>query len=279
MPMIVVIAVGRELLTGRVLDANTQWLARRLRALGARLGRAVAVDDDVGAIAREVRRALEDGARLIITTGGLGPTRDDLTLAGIAEAVGLPQVLSAQARPLVEARYRALAEAGAVSEPSLTASREKMAMLPEGARPLPNPVGAAPGLVLEAGGALIVSLPGVPGEMRAIFDGSVEALVRARLGGVASLDLVVATGERDESRLAELLARVMAEVPGSYLKSRPTRFGRDVSIEVIVTGGGESQAEARSVAEAAAARLREHLDASRSRGEARRPEPSGPADG
>lgn len=263
--MTVVIAVGRELLTGRVLDTNTRWLAQRLRALGAPLDRAATVDDDVPSVAREIRRALEDGARLILTTGGLGPTRDDLTLAGVAEAVGVPLQPSEAARALVEARYRELAASGAVAEAGLTDSREKMAILPRGAMPLPNPVGAAPGVMLEAGGTLIVSLPGVPGEMRAIFDGSVEALVRARLGGVSSLDLVVATGEGDESRLSELLARVMAEVPGSYLKSRPTRFGRDVDMAVVITGTSDSVAEAKGIAEAAAMRLREILEAERVR--------------
>ncbi len=263
--MIVVIAVGRELLTGRALDTNTRWLAQRLRAVGGRLDRAVTVDDDLPSIAREVRRALEDGARLVITTGGLGPTRDDMTLAGVAEALGLPLDLSEAARALVEVHYRGLAGSGAVTEAGLTDSREKMAILPRGAKPLPNPVGAAPGVVLEAAGALIVSLPGVPSEMRAIFDGSVDALVRARVGGGSSVDLVVVTGERDESRLAEVLARVMAEVPGSYLKSRPTCFGPDVDIEVVITGSGDSSAEAGRVAETAAARLREILGAERAR--------------
>ena len=140
----VIIAIGREILRGRIQDANAWTLARRLTGLGVRVLRIVACDDDFVAIVREVHRAQEDGARLILTTGGLGPTDDDLTLAALAEATGRPLGLDEEARQLVASRYAALHQAGAVDDPGLTPTREKMARIPQGARALPNPVGAAP---------------------------------------------------------------------------------------------------------------------------------------
>src|SRR5438034_5748002 len=83
-----IVAVGRELLTGRTVDTNSAWIAARLTDLGAAVTRVVAVDDDPAAIAREIAGARERGTGLVITTGGLGPTLDDRTLAGVAAAFG-----------------------------------------------------------------------------------------------------------------------------------------------------------------------------------------------
>src|SRR5207244_4778569 len=83
-----IVAVGRELLTGRTVDTNSAWIAARLTDLGAAVTRVVAVDDDPAAIAREIAGARERGTALVITTGGLGPTVGDRTLAGLAAAFG-----------------------------------------------------------------------------------------------------------------------------------------------------------------------------------------------
>ena len=228
----VIIAVGREILRGRVHDSNSWMLARRLTGLGVRLLRIVACDDDLAAIVREVHRAREDGATLIVTTGGLGPTDDDLTLAALAEATGCVLVPEEEARRLVAARYAALHRTGAVDDPGMTPPREKMARLPRGARVLPNPVGAAPAVWLEVGRTTIVALPGVPAEMAAILEASVLPALAAQTPGTIYLERVIRTQARDESQVAPVLRRISQELPEVFLKSHATGFGADVRMEV-----------------------------------------------
>src|SRR5213592_10841 len=161
-----IVAVGRELLTGRTVDSNSASIAARLVALGAWVERIVAVDDDLAAVAREVGGARQRGASLVVTSGGLGPTFDDRTLAGVAAALGRPLVEHPAALAFVARRYTELAAAGAVEHSALTPPRRKMAALPAGAQPIDNPVGTAPGVLLVDGGFTVLALPGVPGEMR-----------------------------------------------------------------------------------------------------------------
>ncbi|HYL81576.1 MAG TPA: molybdopterin-binding protein, partial [Candidatus Acidoferrum sp.] len=97
----IILAVGREILRGRVHDSNSWTLARRFTGLGCEVLRIVSCDDDLVSIVREIRRAQEDGANLLIITGGLGPTEDDLTLRALAEAVGRSLALDAEASRLV----------------------------------------------------------------------------------------------------------------------------------------------------------------------------------
>jgi molybdenum cofactor synthesis domain-containing protein len=243
----VILSVGREILRGRVHDSNSWMLARRLTSLGVRLLRLVACDDDPSDIAREVRRAREDGATLIVTTGGLGPTDDDLTLAALAEATGRPLVLDEEARRLVAGRYAGLHQAGAVDEAGMTPAREKMARIPQGSRALPNPVGAAPAVWLEVGRMTLVALPGVPAETAAILEASVLPALAARTPGTVYLERAVTTQARDESQVAPILRRIAQELPDVFLKSHATRFGTDVRMEVFAStwAGGQSIAEER----------------------------------
>jgi molybdenum cofactor synthesis domain-containing protein len=173
MSQVEIVAIGRELVTGLVADTNSAWLAAQLTALGATVSRMVVVDDDPAAIAHEIRAA----HGLVITTGGLGPTLDDRTLAGIAAARGTRLVEHPDAVAFVARRYAELAAAGLVADGALTPPRRKMARLPEGAELVDNPVGTAPGVFMDG----IVALPGVPDEMRAVFAAALPR-IRAYLG-------------------------------------------------------------------------------------------------
>ena len=187
------------------------------------------------AIVREIRRAAEDGAALIVTTGGLGPTDDDLTLQALAEATGCPLALHPEARDLVAAQYATLARSGAVADGRMTAPREKMAWLPHGATPLPNPVGAAPGVWLEAARMNYVTLPGVPAEMQAILEQAVLPILAARVPGTVYAERRIVTQAHDESVVGPVLRRLGLELPEVYSKSHPTRFGSDVRMEVFAS--------------------------------------------
>lgn len=233
MVLAVIVAVGREILRGRIQDSNSWTLARRLTGLGYEVMRTVACDDNLAAIAREIRRAVEDGAGLILTTGGLGPTDDDLTLQALAEATGRPLTLDQDARRMVESRYADLHRTGAVVDPGMTPAREKMARIPRGARPLPNPVGAAPGVWLAEGGTTFVALPGVPSEMAAILEHSVLPALASRGAGAVYVERLITTQARDESEVAPILRRIARDVPEVFLKSHPTHFGADVHLQVF----------------------------------------------
>jgi nicotinamide-nucleotide amidase len=238
MKRVEIIAVGKEILRGQTLDTNSSWLAKRITALGGMVGRICIPDDDVAAIAQEIKTSFGNNAQVIITTGGLGPTFDDKTLAGIAEAIGLPLALHHQALEIVTRRYKELWEQGFVEQAEITPAREKMAYLPKGAEALDNPVGTAPAVSLTGPEWVIFALPGVPKEMQAIFEQTIIPRLKEILGVEFYLEETVNTGLGDESIITGMIDQVMREVPGTYLKSKATGFGRDVGLEVVITAAG-----------------------------------------
>jgi nicotinamide-nucleotide amidase len=256
-----IIAVGREILRGRVLDTNSNWLAQALTALGGEVGRICVVDDVPQEIGRELHAAMQHGAGLICTTGGLGPTFDDRTLESIAQAVNLPLVRHEAAYAFVAATYRRLHAEGAIAHQAMVPSREKMAMLPQGAEMIPNPTGSAPGMLLHWQQYLIIAMPGPPGEMRPMFQDSVAPLLRMRWAGRYRVEIAVQTNVSDESLLNPLFERVMAAVSGSYLKADPKGFGPDIRLAVYITGEGTEEATAQAIVQQARDQLKDALEA------------------
>jgi molybdopterin-biosynthesis enzyme MoeA-like protein len=255
----IILTIGREILRGRVQDTNSWTIARRLTGLGIPILRITVCDDDVEAVAREVTRAAGDGAGLVIATGGLGPTDDDLTLEGLAQATGRPVALDPAARRMVAERYVALARSGAVDDAALTPPREKMARIPRGSTPLPNPVGAAPGVWLEIGPSVHIALPGVPPEMIAILEASVLPMLASKTGGAAYLERRVTTPARDESLLAPVLRQIQRELPEVFLKSHATHFGPDVRMEVFASIWTADRTAGEALLDRAIARIRDRL--------------------
>ena len=225
-PTAEIISVGNELLIGHTLDTNSHWIAKRLTRFGWTLQRITVLRDSLASIKDGVTGALRRRPDLLITLGGLGPTHDDLTLKGIALALKKRLSLNPDALAMVKARYNAL-EASA----GLTRFRTKMATLPKGAHPLPNPVGTAPGVLVKVGKTSLVSLPGVPSEMKAIFTGSVIPMLRAAKGQ-APLEVSIALVGIIESALAPALDRTRKAFPGLYFKSHPR--GREGGIRSLI---------------------------------------------
>jgi len=160
------IFTGTELLLGEILNTHAQYLGQRLAALGIEVSRHVTVGDQWDLLAATLRRALER-SELVITTGGLGPTTDDLTKETAAEVLGLTMELDV---PSLEKIKQTLAERGI----PMVENMARQAYFPAGAKILPNPRGTAPGALLEHNGRLLILLPGPPGELRAMFEQSVE---------------------------------------------------------------------------------------------------------
>ena len=254
-PPVEIVSAGNEVLIGDVVDTNSNWLCARVTALGGSVRRTVMVRDEVEAIAAELRGALSRRPALIFTVGGLGPTEDDLTLAGVALGLGVEIELNAEAERLVAAKYAEFHARGYVPFAEMNESRRKMARLPAGAVPIVNPIGGAPAVLCERVGTAIVSLPGVPGELMAIVDDSLGT-VFARVFGTAHYEersLVVSL--QDESAIADLLCRAQAEHPDVYVKSRAKVLGSTPVIRVTLSARGADEARVDQLLAAAAARL------------------------
>jgi nicotinamide-nucleotide amidase len=226
-----IICVGNELLIGKTLNTNAQWLAKRITALGLSARRIMIVRDDADEISSAVREAIRRNPRFLITTGGLGPTFDDKTLEGLAKALECKLEINEEALMMVKEKYRKYAEEGKMKKAELTPPRVKMAKLPEGAKPLSNPVGTAPGVIMEHESITIVALPGVPSEMKAIFDGSVASLLKKVAGDATFFEMSIEATGVIESEMAPLIERVMHDNPYVYIKSHPKGAERIPRIE------------------------------------------------
>jgi molybdenum cofactor synthesis domain-containing protein len=242
------LAVGKELLIGRTVNTNANWLGRRMALMGGMLERVTTVDDELDVISSAAREALARYPDFVIVVGGLGPTPDDMTLKGIAMGTGRKLKTDPKALEMVRRHY---ADSG--RRVPLTKERRKMAVLPAGSSPLPNPVGTAPGVRLESGASVIFCLPGVPSEMKAIFRGSAEQEIAVSMGRLHRAQARLKILGVFESALAPVIARVKAKYPDTYVKSHPRgREEGESRIELDVAAVSADRDEAVSVAAAVA---------------------------
>ena len=189
-----ILAIGTEVLLGDLVDTNTAWLSARLAALGVSIYRHVTVGDNKQRIVAALLEALSR-ADLVITTGGLGPTSDDLTNECLGLAAGRQMVEYPEARRHVDEMFARFGR-----EP--TSSNYKQALFPEGSRLIPNPLGTAMGALLELDGALVATFPGVPIEMKRMFEETLEPFIKPRTEGSIVSRTLWFTGI-GESALAE----------------------------------------------------------------------------
>lgn len=214
---VVILVIGDEILSGRTRDANGNFLAERLDALGWRVRRIVVVPDEDAEIRRHVREALAD-ASVALCCGGLGSTHDDRTTAAVAAELSRKLVLDEAGWAKLVARYEKRYGPIAGIDPEIVAAARKMVLVPEGARLLANPVGAATGYALDASPGTVVVAPGVPAELQTMFNAEIAGKVlpeRAR-DAVLELDVLM-----PEARFAAALERVALAHPGVAVGSYP----------------------------------------------------------
>ncbi len=250
-----ILTIGNEVLDGLVVDTNANWMELRLVALGVKNVRLACVRDDIGEIGRGLDFLLET-CDLILTSGGLGPTHDDMTLAAIAQRFELPMCENPEALAIVKRQYQILFERGIVESPEITDSRRKMAIIPEGALPLDNRVGGAPGVKLSIGKAIIFCLPGVPSELKFIFENSVIPWIKENVSS-SYVEKVVYFPIRDETMFAPHIDPVMKKHKGVYIKSMPATYGTSNVLKVWVSARGENDSELHDLVESAIASLEE----------------------
>lgn len=274
-PIVEIVSAGNEVLIGDVLDTNTNWLCTRVTGLGGLVRRTVMLRDDVDAIGAELRGCLGRRPALVFTVGGLGPTSDDRTLEGVALGLGAGLELHAEAERMVAQKYREFYEAGYVPFPELNENRRKMAWLPAGAEPLANPIGGAPAVLCRSGGTRIVSLPGVPGELKAIVSDSMGPLLSEVFDEAHYEERSLEVELQDESAIADILHAAERDHPAVYVKSRAKVLGSAPVIHVTLSARGESDAAVAALLAAPAEQLLTQIAAA---GFAVRPAPPEPPD-
>ncbi len=234
-----IITIGNELLLGQVQDTNTPWLCKQITGLGGSVVRVVTVQDKPEMIIEEIQYALNQEFSLIITSGGLGPTPDDLTLSAIAQALDRKLILNPEAYEMVKERIQQLYGAQLLPDENMSPSREKMAWLPEGAVPLGNHLGTAPGVLLRLQKSALVSLPGVPSELKDIFSNALRPVLDSLFDASFYLEEELILNWNDESALAPMLAEARQRWPQVYVKSRAKSFEQNFNIMLTLSMSGE----------------------------------------
>lgn len=210
------VIIGNEILSGRTPDANLAWLSEQLNRRGIRLTEARIIPDIESVIVSSVRE-LKDKADYLFTTGGIGPTHDDITTAAVAQALDLPLVRNEEAVRILQDYYRN----------DLNEARLKMAMLPKGVRLIENAISAAPGFYFEN----VYVLAGVPRIMQAMFD-SIAGTFR---GGAPILSNTI-TCRLGESVLARDLSELQGKFPDIDIGSYPHFRGGLLGLSLVLRG-------------------------------------------
>ncbi len=255
-----IICVGTELLIGKTLNTNANWLAKRITSLGGKVARVSVVGDDVEEIASSVKEAMQRKNDFIITVGGLGPTFDDKTLEGVASGLNRKLAVNDEALEMIKDKYRSYVEEGRIERFEMTSPRVKMARLPEEAKPLHNPIGTAPGVMIDCYGKTIISLPGVPSEMKAIFEESVLPILKRAAGHLTFFETSIEATGVVESELAPVIDNVMHDNPYVYIKSHPKGVERVPRIEFHLSTTADNSDVARNRVNRALAQLCELIE-------------------
>ena len=220
MPTAAILTIGNELTSGDVADTNGAWLAHRLERIGVKVTILAAVPDEIDTVARFVRREAQ-GADVVVVTGGLGGTPDDLTREALAAAFEVGQETVPALADALRARF--------TRDPEYAA---RWAALPQGSRGLENPLGGAPGFVIEN----VYVLPGLPVEMRAMFE-----TIEGELAAGSPIGAWRQTYRARESDIVDVLVEVGERFHGLLVGSYPT-FGEDgPHVEVVLKSSEPEQ--------------------------------------
>lgn len=243
-----IVSVGSELLLGQIVDTNSAVIGRHLAAIGLDLYYKTTVGDNLARLTAVLRQALAR-SEVVITTGGIGPTADDVTREAVAAATDRPLEFSEPLMAQIEAFFRTRGF-------KLSPSNRRQAFIPRGAIPVENPVGTAPAFIVEVGERCVITLPGVPREMEHLLVTRVLPYLRDRYGLKGEIRLrvlkVVGLGE---SRIGELLADFME-------KGRNPTVGTLAhlgQVDVRIAAKGSEAEAAQRLIEPVEAQIRERL--------------------
>jgi nicotinamide-nucleotide amidase len=244
-----IITIGNEVITGHIVDTNAVYLADTAFSLGAKITRIVSMGDEVDIIAEALREAMTR-ADLILVSGGLGPTPDDRTPEAAAQALGRELTVHKEYLETLKAKFRTW-------NLTFTRSDEKQAILPQGADPLPNPIGLC-GFKVEEGSKTIFFFPGVPREMKGIVEEALLPFLREKIrdGKEIVRSALFKVFGLSEARVKEIIEGIKGNIELAYLPSFP-----EIHLRVIVRGGDAKEVAARhqQCAEEISERLGDYL--------------------
>ena len=242
-----IIAVGSELLTPFRTDTNSLWLTDQLNTVGVEVKLKTIVGDDDARLEETIRDALKRSG-IVVLTGGLGPTEDDITRKIAGRALGRRLVLDEKVLDDIRAKFLRWGR----KMPEINA---RQAMVMEGAEVLPNPNGSAPGMYLEHDGRVVVLLPGPQREMKPMFEGLVLPRLAERSGGVRVVRRVMRVAGLGESAVDERIAPVYTQ----YQNPQTTILFNSSEIEIHLTAQGKTEAEAELLLDGLAGQIEERL--------------------
>ena len=234
-----IISVGTELLLGNIVNTNAQYIAKEMAKMGIDLYYQSVVGDNEERLSNMLKTALER-SDLIITTGGLGPTKDDLTKEVAASYFGKQLVFDKKTYEHVKQRL----ESYGISQ--MTKSQEKQAMVPEGALVITNPAGLAPGIIMAQGNKAIIMLPGPPKEMKALF-AECSRLYINRLSDHVFVSINIKVKGPDEMPLSVIGEAPIADQLGDILDNEnPTvaTYAKEDGVLIRVTASGKTREDA-----------------------------------
>jgi nicotinamide-nucleotide amidase len=228
-----IVAIGSELLLGQIVDTNSAWMAQRLAGVGVNLFYKTIVGDNPGRMLEAISAAM-NRSDVVITSGGIGPTQDDLTREIVAKASSRELVLEPELLAQIEARFR---RRGFI----MTENNNRQAYIPEGAIPVENPNGTAPSFIVEDPRAVVICLPGVPFEMKWLFDNEVIPYLQGKFGlSEAIYSRVLKVADMGESGVDDLVGYLITN------SSNPTVgvLAHPGQVDVRITAKAASQGEA-----------------------------------
>jgi len=244
-----IVAVGTELLLGQIADTNARWMSERLADAGIDVTNHQAVGDNLDRIVEALRLAA-GRADVVLVSGGLGPTEDDITRDAIAAFAGQPLVFHEELETMLREKFRRWSTTGAMPK-----SNRRQAYVPQGARWIVPDRGTAPGLALRVDGTRMYAVPGVPDEMQEMIGGTIVPELRALAGGDVIVSRVLRCAGMGESAVAERLADLFA----SSINPTIAYLASMGEVKVRITAKGSSRGDAEARADPVVAEVRARL--------------------
>jgi len=242
------IFVGTELLLGQIVNTNAAYLGENLTNLGVDICRSCVVGDNLDRIKGAILAAL-DRSNLVLITGGLGPTFDDITREGIAAAIGRELVYDEQVMEQIEAHFKR------VRHPILPMHRRQAYVLSSGCQVVPNPIGSAPSLIVETDGKWIIAMPGVPREMKRMCEDAIFPWVAEKAGKSVIKSRVLKVCGMGES----MVANELQEIVNALTNPTIAFLARPNEVSVRITAKAQDSDEASSMISVVVHQIREKL--------------------
>lgn len=263
-----ILCIGNEILSGTIVNTNAHWLSKMITQAGGSVKRVTVAKDDVNEISSVIKESLAREPSWIIICGGLGPTYDDKTLEGLTVALHVDLILDNAAIEMMKESYSRYS-----SKHKLDETRLKMARIPKGSIPIQNPVGSAPSILIATykkdnriiissfssssgtvaiADTMIVCLPGVPEEMKAIFLESILPKMKKMIGDFHFIETTHEITGVSEAMLAPTISMIVQSNPADlvYLKTHPLTFTNDsnkpkLRIQIVSKGRDRHEVQAR----------------------------------